>query len=679
MSDAADRIAASAPVTEAIRLAMRLHQAGDHGAAARIYRQILRDDALHPDALQLLGLLEHQAGRYEAAAELIARAIDVAPHAAVLHSNLGEALRCLGRLDDAARSYQQAVALDPGYADAHHNLGVVAAARGQTAEAVEHYRRALAIRPNYAEALCNLGLAVQEQGQLQEAAALFNQAAALAPTLVQAHFNLGNALHQLGRTEDAVAAYDRALAIEPDYTEAENQLMHRLQHLCDWRRIEAIVERQRQAIAQNPAATISPFTILCIPSTPAEQLACAKNLVANRLAPLVATRREALGFRHERRAKGRLRIGYLSSDFHAHATAYLIAELFELHDRAGFETIAYSYGPDDASPIRKRLVAACDRFVEIGALFFAEAAQRIYEDGVDILVDLKGYTTGARSAIPALRPAPVQVSYLGYPGTMGAAFIDYLVTDRFVTPPERAYFYAEKLVYMPECYQVNDRKRPIARRTPPRSELGLPAEGFVFCCFNNPYKIMPPIFERWVRLLAAVPGSALWLLESNRAMAGNLRREAAVRGLDRGRLVFAPRVPIDEHLARFRAADLFLDTLPYNAHTTASDALWAGLPVLTCAGETFASRVAGSLLKAVGLPELITASLDDYEAAALRLAENRSELAGLRARLAANRLEAPLFDSERFTRHLETAYRMMWQTYLEGRAPTMIEVPPLPR
>jgi predicted O-linked N-acetylglucosamine transferase (SPINDLY family) len=417
--------------------------------------------------------------------------------------------------------------------------------------------------------------------------------------------------------------------------------------------------------------------MMAIPSSSADQLRCAQNWVANRLAS-IARLRDGLGFRFPRGPKSRLKLGYLSADFHQHATAYLIAELFELHDRTRFEIWAYSYGADDGSALRQRLVRACDRFTDIGSSSYEAAARQIYADGIDVLVDLKGYTRGARTQILALRPAPIQVNYLGFPGTLGADFVDYIITDRFITPPDQEPFFTEQLVYLPDCYQANDRQRPIAEQTPTRRECSLPETGFVFCCFNNTYKITPEVFTIWMRLLQKLPDSVLWLLEANPAVATNLRREAAARGVALERLVFAPRMSLAEHLARHCRADLFLDTLPVTAHTTGSDALWAGLPVLTCAGETFASRVAGSLLTAIGLPELITHSLAEYEARALHLAVHPNELAALRERLAQNRLTAPLFDTPRFTRHLETAYRMMWEIYLKGEPPRQIKILPLP-
>ena len=447
-------------------------------------------------------------------------------------------------------------------------------------------------------------------------------------------------------------------------------ILYEKQHMCDWTGFEELSGMQRRRVFERLARPSSPFSLLSIPSTRAEQLQSARNFAQFQLR---AVARDRMEFKSSPRSGGKLRIGYLSSDFHEHATAYLMAELFELHDRSRFEVMAYSYGKDDGSPMRARLTRAFDRFTDVGPLSHAAAAAAIHADGTDILVDLKGYTQHARTGIVALRPAPVQVSYLGYPGTMGAEFIDYLIADRFVVPAEHAAEYSEQLVLLPGSYQVNDRMRSIAA-TPPRRELGLPENGFVFCCFNQTYKIVPEMFTLWMRLLQAVPGSILWLLESNPWVGQNLSREARNRGIDPSRLVFAPKLPLDRHLGRMRAADLFLDTLPCNAHTTASDALWAGLPVLTSAGDTFASRVAGSLLSAVGMPELISGSMREYEDLALGLAREPARLVALRGKLARNRDSSPLFDAPAYVRNLESAYERMWQLFLSGQGPQAIDL-----
>ncbi|MGH8687583.1 MAG: tetratricopeptide repeat protein, partial [Burkholderiales bacterium] len=375
-----------------------------------------------------------------------------------------------------------------------------------------------------------------------------------------------------------------------------------------------------------------------------------------------------------RRARGRVRLAYLSSDFYEHATAYLMTRLFERHDRDRFEVLAVSFGPDDASPMRARLTRAFDRFVDIRDLDDAEAARALRALEIDIAVDLKGYTAGARPRLLADRPAQVQVSYMGFPGTMGAAHIDYLLADRWVIPPEARAFYSEQPVYLPDSYWVNDETTAVAERTPSRAEAGLPNDAFVFCCFNNTYKLTPAFFDVWMRLLARVPGSVLWLLEPTAFAVRNLRGTAAAHGVDPARIVFAPRLARAEHLARQRLADLFLDTLPVNAHTTTTDALWVGLPVLTCLGSTFVGRVAASMLHAIGLPELVTRDVADYERRALAYASDPAALAVVRAKLARHRLTHPLFDSALSCRHFEAAYLRMWEMHLRGEAPRAFSV-----
>jgi predicted O-linked N-acetylglucosamine transferase (SPINDLY family) len=435
-----------------------------------------------------------------------------------------------------------------------------------------------------------------------------------------------------------------------------------------------LTSKARDALGTS-ASRLAPFELLALSSTSEEQLECARHVTA-----AVAVRAPLMLPRAKPRQAEKIRLGYLSHDFRENALAILIPGLIEEHDRQRFEVVGYSYGPDDHSARRARLEGAFDRFVDIRDMQDREAAELIHADALDILIDLNGYTGDSRAEILACRPAPIQVNYLGFTATMGADFIDYIIADRFVVPEDQQPFFSEKLVHLPDCYQCNDEKREIAERTPSRAECGLPETGFVFCCFSNSYKITPTFFDIWMRLLHAVPGSVLWLLDPWTPTAGalakaNLVREAAARGVMPERLVLAPRLLFyPDHLARHRVADLFLDTLPFNAHTTASDALWAGLPLLTCIGNTFAGRVAGSMLHAVGLGELVTTSLEEYEALALRLAGDVGLLAQFRDRLARNRLTSPLFDIKRFARNIEAAYCRMWETWQAGRPPAALSV-----
>ena len=379
-------------------------------------------------------------------------------------------------------------------------------------------------------------------------------------------------------------------------------------------------------------------------------------------------------FDGRRTGKSKIVIGYLSNDFRYHATAHLMLSLFGLHNRDEFEIYCYSYGKDDRSYYRSRIQHDCDKFVDISSFGHDAAAGCIYKDKVDILVDLKGYTEGTRLSICALRPAPVQVSYLGFPGTTGADFFDYIITDKIVTPEEHAPYYSEKFAYLPHCYQVNDHTQLIANKDWKKGDFGFPEDSFVFCSFNGPYKIDPVMFDVWMEILRKVPDSILWLLSGNNIAEKNLRREAEARGIQSERLVFADMLPKDEHLSRLRFADLALDTRIVTGHTTTSDALWAGVPVITLQGGHFASRVSSSVLSAIGLPELITHSLEEYEALAVQLARNPAQLQEIRQRLAENRLSAPLFDTPRFVRNLESAYKEMWNIFSAGETPRQIAV-----
>jgi predicted O-linked N-acetylglucosamine transferase (SPINDLY family) len=440
--------------------------------------------------------------------------------------------------------------------------------------------------------------------------------------------------------------------------------------MCEWSGRADLLRDFRAQIEGGESGKISPFLLLAMSGVSAsEQRGCSELWMKDRQAASAADR-AALAFTFSTAARPKIRIGYLSCDFQEHATALLLIEMFEAHDRSRFELFAYSYGADDGRPMRPRLAAAFDHFVEIEALSNIDAARAIHADGIDILIDLKGYTLHTRTAILVLGPAPVQVNFLGYPGTLGGSLCDYIITDPFLTAPSSAEDYSESFAYLPNTYQPHGRKAPIGT-APSRAEAGLPDHGFVFCCFNQAYKITPDIFDIWCHLLIEVPGSVLWLLGNDMAE-GNLKNEALSRGVTADRLVFAKGLPQTEHLGRLQLADLVLDTLPYNAHTTASDALWASVPLVTCPGETFPSRVAGSILRAIGLDELIAADLDGYFDLALELASEPKRLANIKAKLAANRLTTPLFDIEAYTRDLEGLFEIMWRRYRDGDQPASI-------
>ncbi len=689
-----------------MQLAAAHVQAGKTAAAEEVCGKILALSPKYPGAFHILGILAAQEERYDDAVGFFKKAIKGKDDIAVFHYHLALALQKQGKFSAAEKEYNRTLALQPDHIEAYSNLGIMLIGQNRWREARVPLERLLEIQPNNAEACSDLGVVLKKLDMRDAAAALFMKAIILKPDYTLAHFNLANSLLEDLLYDDAVTQYEKAVALKPDFFDAYlnlgeaykrqgrqdmcaryyaqalklnprsdaalGSLVHARQHICDWKDIDA-QEARLLEMSRSDATNIPPFGFLAVPSTPADQLVCGRAFVKSR-----EEAHPSAIFRHRRSridssGGGKIRIGYLSADFYPHATTYLMAELFERHDRKRFEITGYSYGREDKSDMHDRLLKGFDRFVDMRLMTDDQAAQKIYDDGVDILIDLKGYTTGGRLGIPARCPAPVQVNYLGFPATMGADFIDYIIADPFIAPMDQQPFYSEKIVQLPDCYQPNDTTRDIAD-TPSRAACGLPENGFVFCCFNNTYKITPRFFDIWMRLLKDVPGSVLWLLEANLAVKENLKREAEARGVDADRLVFAPRLLLPGHLARHRCADLFLDTLPVNAHTTTSDALWAGLPVLTCAGDTFAGRVAGSLLAAIGLPEMITTSLGEYEALALQLAQDPERLRGVREKLAKNRLTTPLFDIKRYVANLESAYETMWRIWQAGAPPRAFKV-----
>lgn len=691
---------------DALQRAIARHQAGDLAQAEQVYRSVLRAKPDHFDALYLLAVAAMQRGNPVETDELLTRALAIRPQHPEALYNHGLALAKLGRHDEALARYDAALALRPDFAQALSDRGAALFALGRHDDAVASFDRALAIAPRLVAAHHNRSAALLALKRFAKAKASCDAALAIAPDLPEALNIRGSALTQLGRFDEALASYDRAITLRPGFAEAlynrgsaladlgrhddasrdfarafaldaclpllDGMLLHSRMHCCDWPTFE---EQSRRIIdgvrAGQPVC--DPLTLLDVTDSADDQLHCARTWIRD-----TCPSSPAPSWSGECHAHDRIRVAYLSADMREHPVARLAAELFERHDRVRFETVAVSFGSAAPSAMRSRLQRAFDHFLDVRQETDRAVAQRLRELEIDIAVDLNGITTGARTGILALRPAPIQVGYLGFPATMGADFIDYLIADRYVIPEARRAQYAERVVYLPDTFQVNDATRRLAV-APARADLGLPASGFVFCSFNSSHKITPAMFDVWMRLLQRVAGSVLWLVGGNPARETRLRREAATRGTDPGRLVFAPWVGYDAHLARCAAADLFLDTLPFNGGTTASDALWAGLPVLTCSGEAFAARMAGSLLQAVGIPELITTRLPEYEARAIELATDADRLAGIREKLARNRGSAPLFDSDRFRRHIEAAYVEMWSRHRRGEPPGSFAVPSIVR
>ena len=642
--------------------------------ALECYNQALAIEPDNADALNDRASALCELKRYDEALASCERALTIRRDYAEAFCTRGVVLHELKRHEEALASFERALALEPDLAEALNNQGIALQDLNRLEEALMRYDRALVLDPNYVLALKNRGGVLRVLNRVNEALACYNRALSLEPDNVEVLNKRGNLLQDLRRWEEAARDYECALNIDPDSTHPKGMLHHSRMWCCDWRSFEEMVARLHSDIRAEIRSNF-PFAGLSYLNSAKDAVQCARIWARELFPPTPQPIWTGERYEHDR-----IRVAYLSPDLRQHPVGYFIVDLIERHDRGRFETIALSLYQDRPSEIRARLKNAFERFIEVEETTTdREVAQQMRELEIDIAVDCAGYTARARTGIFALRPAPIQVSYLGYPGTMGAEYIDYILADRVVIPEEHFPSYSEKVVHLPDSYQANDSTRRVAEHTPARPELGLPEHGFVFCCFNNSFKITPQVFEVWMGLLRDVEDSVLWLLESNAAAADNLRREARQRGVLPERLVFAPLRPVQEHLARQRAANLFLDTLPYNAHTTASDALRAGLPVVTCLGTTFASRVAASLLYAVGLPELVTHSLADYAALARKLAIEPASLAAVRAKLERNCSTYPLFDTDRFRRHIERAYEAMWARHRRGEPPAHFAVEALDR
>lgn len=665
----------SMTLLDAVRLAFSRYQAGQLDAAVDLCRQILSSVPDQTESAQLLGLSHFAANRYAEAERALRYTVAIRPDYSDAVTNLGVLLQNQGRTQEALRQQERACRLAPRNAAVHINHGSVLQGLGRLDEAVAAFLTAMSLQPDSPQAVNNLGVALRDQMRVKAARGAHRRAIELDPAHADAYRDLGHALRELGDLVEARDVCSRGLALDPSRTELVSYQLFVKQAVCDWNGYDDLVARVCDII-NTDRGLVLPLASLSIETTTPQQYRAAR-LFAERVVKPVRLPGDDVR-RPLARRDGRLCIGYFSADFHEHATAYLAAEMFELHDRSRFRTIAYSYGHDDASPMRRRLTAAFEHFRDIRSVGFEQVRQMIAADDIDILIDLKGYTKQSRLEFLSRRIAPIEVAYLGYPGTVACEAMDYIIGDRFVTPFGHQPYYSERLVQMPDAYQINDRRRPIAEPGPSRAACGLPDNAFVFCSFNTTYKLTPAVFAVWMSLLRQVPGSLLWLFEANSVVENNLRREAAAHGVDPARLAFAPKKPLAEHLARYRLADLCLDCSPYNGHTTTSDALWAGLPVVTFLGDTFASRVAASLINAAGAPELVAESLAGYEALALALVHNPARLAALRRRLNETRMTAPLFDSQRFTRHLERAYEIMAEIQDAGQPPRPFAVPPLP-
>jgi protein O-GlcNAc transferase len=656
----------------------------------------------HPEALGNKGNLLLDLGRADEAVEVLDSVIAIRPDIASNHYNLGNASLALSRPHEALASYDRAISLKPDYAEAYSNRGNALKELKRLDEALASYDKAISLKSDYPEVYSNRGNALKELKRLDEAIASYDKAISLKPDYAEVYSNRGNALKELKRLDEAIASYDKAISLKPDYAEAysgrggllteasrfeeaiadfdrailldanlELALGARLaakSKICVWHDFNLdLTKIKAQALEEK--LVIDPFMSLTVYDDPQLQKLIAQVFVRNRCPAF-----EDVSSPSYIKSHPRIRVGYYTSDFRNHPGATLMAELFEEHDHKNFEFYAFSFSPRTGDALQQRIAKAFANYIDINDKSDQQVSELSRDLEIDIAINRNGFTKYARTNIFARRAAPIQVNYLGYPGTTGASYMDYIIADKVLIPESHREFFSEKIVYMPDSYQANDSKREISQKSFSREEFGLPKTGFVFCCFNNTHKIVPDAFASWMRILQRVEGSVLWLYEANDTVAGNLRREASAHGIDPTRLVFGERMPRDEHLARHRLADLFLDTLPYNAHTTASDALWAGLPVLTCIGNSFAARVAASLLTALDMKELIVDDKQKYEELAVSLAKDPISLGEIRDKLNRNRLASNLFSGKAFARNIEAAYKEMFERHQRGLPPDHIFV-----
>ena len=650
---------------------------GDSHQAERCYRKAIDLQPDYAEAHFGLGWMLQQQESLPRAADAYRHAIMLKQNFVPAHIHLGLLYKVEQQSEKAIECFQLALKYDPSNAKTHNSLGNMYNLIGRFNEARASFITAVMIKPDYPAALNNLGNTLQQLGRLEDALGCYEKAIQLQPNFSQAYYHMGIAYQNQEKSENAIACFRKAMEIDPDNTFPLCHIYHQLEQVCDWEELESLSYRIGQAtckdLSEDRKPVEGPFLNLLRTMDPELNLR-----VASLWSKTTAEKMAAFRIGSERKSitieDKKITLGYLSNRFRNAATAHLMAGLFGLHNRDQFRVFCYSYGPDDGSHFRKRIKKDCDRFTDILDLDNVEAARQIHKDGVDILIDLKGYTRNNRLEISALRPAPIQVSYIGYTATTGADFIDYIITDRIVTPEGDARFYSEKFVYLPNSYMVNDNNKKISSRKFQRADLGLPDDGFVYCSFILPFKIDPLIFEIWMNILKRVRGSVLWLLERTESVEKNLRAVATACGVNRDRILFAPKMPIEEHLARLKVANLALDTRKINGHTTTSDALWAGVPVITLHGNHFNSRVSASLLNAVGMPELVTYSPEAYENLAVDLATRNGRLESVQEKLMQKVKTQPLFDTPRFVRNIEKAYHRMWHLRASGKRPEQIEI-----
>ena len=622
-----------------------------------------------PDALYYLGSIQLERRLFGQAIESFNKSMSKNGEFFEALHDLATTYAQIGDITAALNCYQKCLKFDRKSFELFFNIARIFDDLKRYDEAIAQYDQALALKPSYAEGWSNKGATLKDLKRYDEAIAHYDKALSLKPDYPEAWSNKGATLNELKRYDEAIAHYDKALSLKPDIDWVSGDLVYTKMKICSWSNLYGDLEGITNRLLANEKVA-PPFLLLALNDNGLLNKKSAE-IYAQAKYPFKST----LGLISTRPKNGKIQIGYFSADFRNHPVSFLTAELFELHDKNRFEITAFSFGADDKSPMRSRLSQAFHQFIDVREKSDKEIAQLTRELKIDIAVDLGGHTKDSRTGIFSYRAAPIQVNWLGYPGTSGTDFIDYIVADKTIIPAQSEQFYSEKVVSLPGAYLVDDSKRVASSRVFTREECGLPKNAFIFCCFNNDYKFNPLVLDGWSRILLAVKNSILWIPVNNEYFRNNITTEFEKRDIHSNRIIFAQRVELmADHLARYSLADLFLDTHPFNAHTTAVDSLKTGVPVLTLIGQSFASRVAASLLKAIGLPELITNSQEDYEALAIELAKNPQKLANIKLKLANNSSTTPLFNAPLFTKNLEAAYIKMHDRYLEGLSPECINV-----
>ena len=655
--------------------AVALIREGKLDEAEELYIGLLIEEPSFISAYNNLGIIARNRGNLEKAKEYYQKTLQLNPRYFQGLGNLGNIFRMQGKFEEAEKYYKKAIAIEPNFADAHNSLGATLQTLGRMEEAAESYEKAIKINPSYTDAYGNLGGVLIELGRMEEAE-LCLRAVEKTSESYEPIYNLANLLKEKGEFREAAALYRKVIKKERNFADAYNGLLNCLKYLCLWQEADKVYAElqalSEKALLEGQRTGETPFTAITTSDDPVWNLKVA--LSWGKVIGAVFNKPTGFYFDRKRKTHRKLRIGYLSKDFIDHPVGHIIKGMFAAHDRRKFEIYCFSHAGKSEDRFKKKIQKAVKYFVDISSMSIDDAAQRIHAEEIDILVDLMGHTAGNRLGIMAIRPSPIQISYLGFPGSLGADFIDYQIVDRVLVPKGMEKYYKEKLIFMPDCYQVNDSAQKISRKNFKRSDFGLPEDAFVFASFNRTYKITPLIFGSWMRILKAVPNAVLWLLFENAETEKTLKKEAKKRSVNPKRLIFSKNIPLEQHLKRLPLADLMLDTQVYSGGATTTHSLRMGVPVITYAGKTYLSRMSAALLTTVGMDNLITKNLENYEKLAKDLAQNPQKLRRIKAKLTKNLSKSAIFDTREFVRNLEIAYGIIWKFYQTGRKPYSIEL-----